>query len=52
MFIRTSEIDDSGVYEMSVKVDSFVDKASLTLQIVGKWNYIIAQLSIFAEISK
>ncbi|XP_060912686.1 myosin binding protein Ha isoform X2 [Labrus mixtus] len=34
MFIRTSEREDSGVYEMSVKVDSFEDKAPLTLQIV------------------
>lgn len=38
LFIRTSEIDDSGVYEMTVKVDSFADKASLTLQIVGEQN--------------
>ncbi|XP_023271942.1 myosin-binding protein H-like isoform X1 [Seriola lalandi dorsalis] len=34
LFIRTSERDDSGVYEMCVKVDDFEDKASLTLQIV------------------
>uniref|UniRef100_A0A3Q3F018 Myosin-binding protein H n=1 Tax=Labrus bergylta TaxID=56723 RepID=A0A3Q3F018_9LABR len=27
MFIRTSQRDDSGVYEMSVKVESFEDKA-------------------------
>ncbi|XP_069389165.1 myosin binding protein Hb isoform X5 [Paralichthys olivaceus] len=34
LFIRTSERDDSGVYEMCVKVDDFEDKASLILQIV------------------
>lgn len=34
LFIRTSERDDSGVYEMSVKIDSFVDTASFTIQIV------------------
>ena len=36
LFIRTSNRADSGVYEMTVKVDSFEDKASLILQIVGK----------------
>lgn len=44
MFIRTSERDDSGVYEMCVKVDDFEDRASLTLQIVGKW--ILANVEI------
>ncbi|XP_062397566.1 myosin binding protein Ha isoform X4 [Sardina pilchardus] len=34
LFIRTSEREDSGIYEITVKVDSFVDKACLTLQIV------------------
>ncbi|XP_029907908.1 myosin binding protein Hb [Myripristis murdjan] len=34
LFIRASEREDSGVYEMCVKVDDFDDKASLTLQIV------------------
>lgn len=38
MFIRTSQRQDSGVYEMTVKVDSFEDKAALTLQIVGEPN--------------
>ncbi|KAK9973804.1 hypothetical protein ABG768_024507 [Culter alburnus] len=33
-FIRAAERVDSGVYEMCVKVDSFEDKAQLTLQIV------------------
>uniref|UniRef100_A0A8C2JCP0 Myosin-binding protein H n=1 Tax=Cyprinus carpio TaxID=7962 RepID=A0A8C2JCP0_CYPCA len=33
-FIRAAERADSGVYEMCVKVDSFEDKAQLTLQIV------------------
>lgn len=36
LFIRASERDDSGVYEMSVKVEDFEDKASLILQIVGE----------------
>ncbi|XP_040007931.1 myosin binding protein Ha isoform X2 [Xiphias gladius] len=34
MFIRTAQREDSGVYEMTIKVDSFEDKATLTLQIV------------------
>uniref|UniRef100_UPI003AB0B3B8 myosin binding protein Ha n=1 Tax=Centroberyx gerrardi TaxID=166262 RepID=UPI003AB0B3B8 len=34
LFIRTTQREDSGVYEMTVKVDSFEDKASITLQIV------------------
>lgn len=34
LFIRAAEREDSGVYEMCVKVDDFEDKASLTLQIV------------------
>uniref|UniRef100_A0A3B3ZF17 Myosin-binding protein H n=1 Tax=Periophthalmus magnuspinnatus TaxID=409849 RepID=A0A3B3ZF17_9GOBI len=34
MFIRSAQREDSGVYEMTVKVDSFEDKAALTLQIV------------------
>ncbi|KAK5912107.1 hypothetical protein CesoFtcFv8_002010 [Champsocephalus esox] len=34
LFIRVSERDDSGVYEMCVKVDDFEDKAQLILQIV------------------
>ncbi|CAL1609090.1 unnamed protein product [Knipowitschia caucasica] len=34
LFIRAAERDDSGVYEMGVKVDDFEDKASLILQIV------------------
>uniref|UniRef100_A0A671K589 Myosin-binding protein H n=1 Tax=Sinocyclocheilus anshuiensis TaxID=1608454 RepID=A0A671K589_9TELE len=34
IFIRAAERADSGVYEMCVKVDSFEDKAQLTLQIV------------------
>ncbi|XP_070825048.1 myosin binding protein Ha isoform X2 [Chaetodon trifascialis] len=34
LFIRSAQREDSGVYEMTVKVDSFEDKASLTLQIV------------------
>lgn len=36
LFIRTSQREDSGVYEMSVKVDSFEDRATITLQIVGE----------------
>lgn len=38
-FIRAAERADSGVYEMCVKVDSFEDKAQVTLQIVGKCSY-------------
>ncbi|XP_045932462.1 myosin binding protein Hb isoform X1 [Micropterus dolomieu] len=34
LFIRAAERDDSGVYEMCLKVDDFEDKASLVLQIV------------------
>nr|XP_043893332.1 myosin binding protein Ha isoform X2 [Solea senegalensis] len=34
MFIRSAEREDSGNYEMTVKVDSFEDKATLVLQIV------------------
>ncbi|KAI2649950.1 Myosin-binding protein H [Labeo rohita] len=34
LFIRKSEREDSGNYEMTVKVDSFEDKASLIIQIV------------------
>ncbi|TDH13755.1 hypothetical protein EPR50_G00036130 [Perca flavescens] len=34
LFIRTAEREDSGVYEMCVKVEDFEDKASLILQIV------------------
>ncbi|TRY89648.1 hypothetical protein DNTS_021527 [Danionella cerebrum] len=33
-FIRAAERADSGVYEMCVKVDSFEDRAQLTLQII------------------
>lgn len=36
LFIRASQREDSGVYEMSVKVDSFEDKATITVQIVGE----------------
>lgn len=36
LFIRAAERDDSGVYEMSVKVEDFEDKAPLILQIVGE----------------
>uniref|UniRef100_A0A8C5HM05 Myosin-binding protein H n=1 Tax=Gouania willdenowi TaxID=441366 RepID=A0A8C5HM05_GOUWI len=34
LFIRSAERDDSGVYEMCVKVEDFEDKAPITLQIV------------------
>ncbi|XP_073794290.1 myosin binding protein Ha isoform X4 [Danio rerio] len=34
LFIRKAERDDSGSYEMSVKVDSFEDKTTLIIQIV------------------
>ncbi|KAK9953946.1 hypothetical protein ABG768_016062 [Culter alburnus] len=34
LFIRKSEREDSGSYEMTVKIDSFEDKATLVIQIV------------------
>ncbi|XP_056131136.1 myosin binding protein Ha [Lampris incognitus] len=34
LFIRATDREDSGVYEMAVKVDSFEDKATITLQVV------------------
>ncbi|XP_072305980.1 myosin binding protein Ha isoform X1 [Eucyclogobius newberryi] len=34
LFIRTAQREDSGAFEMTVKVDSFEDKAAITLQIV------------------
>uniref|UniRef100_A0A8C6T586 Myosin-binding protein H n=1 Tax=Neogobius melanostomus TaxID=47308 RepID=A0A8C6T586_9GOBI len=34
LFIRTAQREDSGVFEMTVKVDSFEDKATIILQIV------------------
>ncbi|XP_061909847.1 myosin binding protein Ha isoform X3 [Entelurus aequoreus] len=34
LFIRGAQREDSGVYEMTVKVDSFEDTATITLQIV------------------
>ncbi|XP_024861461.1 myosin binding protein Ha isoform X1 [Kryptolebias marmoratus] len=34
MFIRSGQREDSGVYEITVKVDSFEDKANFTLQVV------------------
>ncbi|XP_077369721.1 myosin binding protein Ha isoform X2 [Festucalex cinctus] len=34
LFIRTAQREDSGVYEMTVQVDCFEDKATITLQIV------------------
>ncbi|CAG6021481.1 unnamed protein product [Menidia menidia] len=36
LFIRGAQREDSGTYEMSLKVESFEDKASLTLQIVER----------------
>ncbi|KAM6928636.1 myosin binding protein Ha [Lycodopsis pacificus] len=36
VFIRHAQREDSGVYEISVKVDSFEDKATITLQIVDR----------------
>ncbi|XP_061646480.1 myosin binding protein Ha isoform X2 [Phyllopteryx taeniolatus] len=34
LFIRGAQREDSGVYELTVKVDCFEDKANITLQIV------------------
>lgn len=36
LFIRSAEREDSGEYEMCVKVDDFEDKSTVTLQIVGE----------------
>ncbi|TNN84284.1 Myosin-binding protein H [Liparis tanakae] len=36
VFIRQAQREDSGVYEITVKVDSFEDKASFALQIVER----------------
>uniref|UniRef100_A0A3Q0QZQ2 Myosin-binding protein H n=1 Tax=Amphilophus citrinellus TaxID=61819 RepID=A0A3Q0QZQ2_AMPCI len=36
LFIRSAQREDSGVYEMTVKVDSFEDKTTITLQIVER----------------
>lgn len=36
LFIRAADREDSGDYEMCVKVDDFEDKAIVTLQIVGE----------------
>ncbi|XP_054464666.1 myosin binding protein Ha [Anoplopoma fimbria] len=36
IFIRHAQREDSGVYEITVKVDSFEDKATVTLQIVDR----------------
>ncbi|XP_056278769.1 myosin binding protein Ha isoform X2 [Pseudoliparis swirei] len=36
IFIRQAQREDSGVYEITVKVDSFEDKATFTLQIVER----------------
>lgn len=36
LFIRSAEREDSGTYEMCVKVEDFEDKAVLILQIVGE----------------
>ncbi|XP_041860428.1 myosin binding protein Ha isoform X2 [Melanotaenia boesemani] len=36
VFVRSAQREDSGVYEMALKVDSFEDKATLTLQIVER----------------
>lgn len=47
LFIRKSEREDSGSYEMTVKVDSFEDKATLVIQIVGETCY---DLEIFLDL--
>ncbi|XP_076734866.1 myosin binding protein Ha [Maylandia zebra] len=36
LFIRSAQREDSGVYEMTLKVDSFEDKGTITLQIVER----------------
>lgn len=42
LFIRSAEREDSGKYEMCVKVEDFEDKAALILQIVGEQTVEIA----------
>ncbi len=39
LFIRKSEREDSGSYEMTVKVDNLEDKTNLIIQIVGETRY-------------
>ncbi len=36
LFIRKCEREDSGSYEMTVKVDNLEDKTNLIIQIVGE----------------
>lgn len=36
LFIRRTERKDSGVYELQVQIENVEDKASVTIQIVGK----------------
>lgn len=47
LFIRKAERDDSGSYEMTVKIDSFEDKATLIIQIVGETCY---DLELFLDL--
>lgn len=44
LFIRAAEREDSGQYEMCVKVDDFEDKAIVTLQIVGKYLSLVVSI--------
>lgn len=41
IFIRSAQREDSGIYEMAVKVDSFEDKATIALQIVGEAHMLV-----------
>lgn len=46
LFIRSAEREDSGTYEMCVKVEDFEDKAALILQIVGEQTVEIASKTL------
>lgn len=47
LFIRSAEREDSGEYEMCVKVDDFEDKAIVTLQIVGEHLSLLKSIYVF-----
>lgn len=43
LFIRAAEREDSGEYEMCVKVEDFEDKVLLVIQVIGERNTEIAK---------
>lgn len=52
LFIRSAEREDSGTYEMCVKVEDFDDKAVLILQIVGEQTLEITSKTGYITASK